>query len=256
MNKWSNRAKILTQDEIDQLLTAVVDGSEGAFAEQEDSFDIDAFEDFLTKRTAPERPYGIFDEDISILRFFEGGDENILADIRERNIASGYGNITIPNTAIELINYSFCPKCRTIFSFQEIADYYKNPVKSELFTSRAVQHREDTRVCCHNCGTFFLPSLIVADGAPRNEVQFLCRTQTIHAIEKFFLSQGEKVLTQLKSNIVENNSRRTIKNDVLIKRLEPRPTLIANMIQYTPFEKIMNLVDGTNIKKGDYLFNG
>jgi hypothetical protein len=37
--------------------------------------------------------------------------------------------------------------------------------------------------------------------------------------------------------------------------MDEKPTLITNMIQYTPFASIMNLVDGTNVTKGDLLFD-
>jgi hypothetical protein len=42
---------------------------------------------------------------------------------------------------------------------------------------------------------------------------------------------------------------------VFIKDLEDKPTLITNIVQYTPFNFISNLIDGTNVEKGDLLFN-
>jgi len=33
-----------------------------------------------------------------------------------------------------------------------------------------------------------------------------------------------------------------------------KPTLIANMLQYTPANLVINLMDGTNIEKGDVLY--
>jgi hypothetical protein len=47
-----------------------------------------------------------------------------------------------------------------------------------------------------------------------------------------------------------------ILNDVLLEQLTPKPTLIGNLIQYSPANCIINLVDGTNIKKGDFLYGG
>ena len=242
-------AQVLSQDEIDQLLTAINTGS---------SFEsIEAFEEFLTKRKhTPEKPYGIFDEDVSICRFFNSDkNENILEDIKRKNEKQGYGNIIIPNTNIMLINYSFCQTCKTNYSYKEIIDYYKNPIHDLRFKDRANQFRKDTRVYCNNCNTYFIPSLIISDGTPKNEVQFLCRIQTIDAVEEYFYQQNIKVLTRKQRNIVKKGKLKAIMNDVLIKDLESKPTLITNIIQYTPYNCIASLIDGTNIEKGDILFN-
>ncbi|MCL2042499.1 MAG: hypothetical protein FWG89_00010 [Treponema sp.] len=244
--------EVLSQDEIDQLLTAInSDSSSNAFN------GIEAFEQYLTKRTfKPEKPYGIFDKDISICRYFDSGsNENILADIKRKNEEQGYGNIKIPNTNITLINYSFCHKCKTIFSLKEVTEYYMNPKPDPRFSNRARQYRDDTRVYCKNCDSYFLPSLVISDGTPKNEVQFLCRSQTIEAIEKYFKQINMYVLTRRKKNIVQRGNLRAIKNDVYIKDMEKKPTLITNMIQYTPYKYILNLIDGTNVEKGDLLFN-
>jgi hypothetical protein len=248
--------EVLSQYEIDQLLTAVSAGDLDAEAEPRFK-NIEAFEQYLTKRKyAPEEPYGIFDEDISICRFFDSGkNENLLQDIKRKNEEQGYGNIKIPNTNITLINYSFCPNCKTVFSLTELTDYYTNPRPDPRYKSRARQYREDTRVYCQNCGGYFLPSLVIADGTPKNEVQFLCRVQTIDAVEKYFSRKNRKVFTRNKRNIVQKDGLKAIKNDVFIKNLDEKPTLITNIVQYTPFHLIMNLIDGTNVKKGDLLFN-
>jgi hypothetical protein len=77
---------------------------------------IESFESFLTERQQYERPYGIFDNDITMCRFFESyNGEEILADIEQKNEEHGMGNITIPHTKIKLINYSVCPKCGAVF---------------------------------------------------------------------------------------------------------------------------------------------
>jgi hypothetical protein len=245
--------EVLTQAEIDQLLTAInADGNPiKGFS------DIESFEEYLTKREFhPEKPYGIFDEDVSICRYFNSGNnDNLLADIQKKNDEQGLGNIKIPNTNITLINYSFCPKCRTIYSYREVMNYYRNPKPDARYGNKANQFRNDTRVYCDNCDTYFLPSLIISDGTPKNEVQFLCRVQTINAVEKFMLSKNIKVLTKEESNIVYKDRLRAIKNDVSIRDLKKKPTLITNIIQYTPFNKIMNFIDGTNVRKGDLLFD-
>ena len=69
------------------------------------------------------------------------------------------------------------------------------------------------------------------------------------------LSKNTKVLTKEKSNIVYKDNLRSIKNDVSIIDLEEKPTLITNIIQYTPFHLIINFIDGTNVEKGDLLFD-
>jgi hypothetical protein len=246
--------EILSKEEIEQLLNAINAGDD----EEENGFgSIEEFEKYLTTRELnPEKPYGIYDKDISICRFFNSeNNENILEDIKKKNEEQDLGNIKIPNTNITLINYSFCLKCNSIYSFKEIIEYYKKPKPDKMYNNTPHQFRNDTRVFCHNCNTYFLPSLVISDGTPVNEVQFLCRVQTIDAVEKYILSKNTKVLTKKKSNIVIKNKLRAIKNDVSIMELKERPTLITNLIQYTPFHLIMNFIDGTNVKKDDLLFD-
>jgi hypothetical protein len=36
--------------------------------------------------------------------------------------------------------------------------------------------------------------------------------------------------------------------------MEPKPTLISNLLQYTPPNLVLNLINGVNAKKGDVLF--
>jgi len=245
--------EILSQEEIEQLLNAINAG--GKTGRGFDS--IEAFENYLTKREyCFEKPYGIYDEDVSICRFFNTkNNDNLLADIKKKNEEQGLGNIKIPNTDILLINYSFCPKCKTIYSFGELTNYYKNPKPDIRYKNSAHQYRNDTRVFCHNCDTYFFPSLIISDGTPIKEVQFLCRVQTIDAVEKHMQSKNTEVLTRDKSNIVKKDNLRAIRNDVSIIDLEEKPTLITNIVQYTPFHLIMNFIEGTNVEKGDLLFD-
>jgi hypothetical protein len=96
---------------------------------------------------------------------------------------------------------------------------------------------------------------VISDGTPKNEVQFLCRVQTIDAVEKYFSQKNIPVLTKNKDNIIQRGGLRAIKNDIYIKDLDKKPSLITNIVQYTPFNLIMNLIDGTNVEKGDLLFN-
>jgi len=242
--------EVLTKDEI-ELLLDLIGGVGRSFK------NIEEFEKYLTARKfEPEKPYGLRTTDVSICRFFNNkNNDNILAYIKKKNEEQGLGNIKIPNTNIMLINYSFCPKCNSIYSFKEITDYYKKPRPDTRYKNIAHQFRNDTRVFCNNCNSYFLPSLVISDGTPKNEVQFLCRVQTIDAVEKYMLSKNVKVLTKEKSNIMYKDRLRAIKNDISIMDLEEKPTLITNLIQYTPLNLIMNFIDGTNVEKGDLLFD-
>ena len=203
---------IWTQEELDQLLAQL--NSPWSIE------NIGDFEYFLTKRKfSPEKPYGIFDKNLTICKFFYGdfysdNNEKILEDIKRKNEEQGYRNITIPNTNITLINYSFCHNCKTIFSFKELVNYYANPKPDQRLNNRARQYREDTRFCCKNCDTYFLPSLIISDGKPRNEVQFLSRLQTINAVEGYFSKKNINVLTRKKENIIRKGNLTGVKNDV------------------------------------------
>lgn len=255
--------------------------------------DIEEFEKYLLERHQPEKPYGIFDKDITMCRFFDSKNgDKILEDIKLKNEAENMGNIRIPNTNIQLINYSVCPKCGHIFSFKDISDYYLNPRPDPLFKNKMHQYREDTRIFCNECETYFLPALIISDGTPKSEVQFLCRIQTMNAIEAYYSPKGIKVLSQRQDNIVkkeETTATKTvqsgnpskhitfidrlfkknnnlqhekinkkiisgIRNDVLLKEMEEKPTLISNLIQYTPANIVLNLIEGNNVKNGDLLF--
>jgi hypothetical protein len=41
---------------------------------------------------------------------------------------------------------------------------------------------------------------------------------------------------------------------VLLKEMEERPALISNLLQYTPANLALNLLDGSNVRKGDLLY--
>jgi hypothetical protein len=223
---------------------------------------LEEFTAYLTERHPKEEIYGYsshsFLKDITMCRFSETkNNENILADIERKNKELDMGNFQIPNTNIKLINFSICPKCGRIFSFKELMDYYANPIPDSEFKSLKTQHREDTRAFCHECKTYFLPALVISDGMPKNEVQFLCRAQTTNAIEVFYRNR-KNVLAAKKSNILNREiggkTIRAIRNDVSLQELSAKPTLISNLLQYTPANLALNLIDGSNIQKGDVLF--
>jgi len=124
------------------------------------------------------------------------------------------------------------------------------------FKNSGEQARNDTRVFCRDCKTWFLPALIIADKTPINETQFLCRNQTMDAVETYFIKKGKRVLTKNKNNILAYpaNGFNAVKNDVVLSDMAENPTLIANMLQYTPANLAINLIDESNVEKGDVLY--
>jgi hypothetical protein len=223
--------------------------------------DLEAFEATLITRQQEDTYISFFRDEITMCRFFNSkNSEELLADIEQKNEEQGMGNIKIPHTKIKLINYSVCPKCGHIFSFKDLTDYYANPRPDSIFKNKKQQFREDTRIYCPECFTYFLPALVISDGTPRNEVQFLCRIQTMNAIETYYHHRRTNVLSANKENRVYTRytDHKTfltgIKNDILLKDLESKPALVGNLFQYTPANLVLNLIDGSNIEKGDVLF--
>lgn len=160
------------------------------------------------------------------------------------------GNTKIPGTGIELVNYTVSPQCKSTFSFQETQAYYRNPVLDPKQSKRQ-QMREDTRFKCHNCGTFFFPALVMVDKAkPQNEYQFLCRIQTVQAVKTYYMiNYKQKVLTK-KVNCQYHKEKETcVLNDVHIHEMLSAPTLISNIIQYTPYNYIFNFINDQHYMK-------
>lgn len=316
--RWSGGVEVLSQEEIDQLLTAINTGD----TEMEDSapqrykpsglsqnerfrletamntnsgavsvmsfapkppakpFTIKEFEALMTKRGVPERPYKYYDKDVTMCRLSSvPNGEELLADIERRNREEGMGNYHIPNTKITLINYSVCPKCGKTFSFKDLSRYYSNPVPDPLFKNASQQARQDTRMRCDECGDYFLPALIISDGAPKNEVQFLCRIQTLSYIEDFYAGKSIPILSRNKAcrlykEIEDTQTVQSIagkpeiqsagekqkqtvtalRNTVELRDLSLRPSLIANLLQYTPAPLTLNLIEGTNVQNRDILY--
>ena len=242
---------ILSQAEVDELLAAGESINSTSFETIKD------FEKYLTeRRQEPEKPYGIFQQDVSMIRFFDDKKgESVLSDIVRKNEKENMGNITIPNTDIRLVNYSICPKCDTIFSFKDLKDYYSNPAPDTRFSDKTDQARRDTRMRCKECGEYFLPSLVIVDRIPKNEVQFLCRVQTVDAIESFYhLHKGRQVLTKNKSNVLKQGNKMAIVNDVNLEELSQKPVLVSNLLQYTPPDLVLSLVEGKNLANRDPLY--
>lgn len=199
--------------------------------------------------------FGVLDNNASVLSFFKNGNISLLNEIKALNECDKMGNVRIPETEIELINYSICPKCGRVYSFKKLTHYFLQPVRYMRFKSKEEQSRNDTVVKCSKCGTRFVPALVICDKEPVNECQFLCRAQTVTAVEQFYREKfHKKVLSENPENIVELQDGRGILNDTNLYDLKLRPTLMVNMLQYTPCNLVLNLITGTNIPKQDLLF--
>ena len=153
---------LFSQEEIESLLIPV----------NKSCKNIKDFEKFLTKRILDyEKPHGLFEKNIPVCRFSDSqNNKKLLKEIKRINEEQEYGNYTVPNTNITLINYSFCHNCRTIFTFKELVNYYSNPIPDRNFVEKTFKYKCNTGLCCKNCGTYFLPSLIISDGMAKNEV--------------------------------------------------------------------------------------
>ena len=206
---------------------------------------------YQTKQAFGDNPAGSV-----LLSFFEDPDnEKMLSEIRKKNEKDKSGRRFIEGTHIELLNFSCCPSCRRIYSFNELIFYYNNPVRNEKFRSRMDQLRNETAVCCSDCGTYFVPSLIIIHKEPKHEIQFLCRMQTIQAVERFFFGKfGNRVLSRKSKNRIEKDGKKYILNDVLLSQLAERPALILNLLQYSPANLQQNMIAGENVKRADILF--
>jgi hypothetical protein len=249
---------VLTDNEIERLLNALRNGWEANnFESTEEMLE------FLKFREAvPEKVYGMFEQDITICRFFSGKigekQENILADIRAINEKEGMGNIKVPDTSLEIINYSPCPKCETVHSFSDIFHYYMHPTPDETFKNENEQRSLDTRVQCKECGSYFLPALIITDGNPRNEYQMICRSQTLREVTVFMQQEFKlRVLTLDKNNILPhptNAKKAGWRNDIDSSKLKLRPALFANVLQYTPAPLMLDFLSRKNLVEKEPIF--
>jgi len=160
-------AILLTHEEIDSLLTAI--SSKGAHVK----LTIEEFENRLINKTFREADlYGIDNSNISVNRFFKDKhSENILSDIKDKNSRLKMGNVKIPGTNIELINYSICPCCQTIFSYRDLMEYYSNPKVNKaihraaqtviyILSHRLLLSMEFLKMKCNFCAGFRLLTLL------------------------------------------------------------------------------------------------
>ncbi len=202
------------------------------------------------------RTYGENPEGSILLRFFEDTEsEKMLSEIRKKNEQDKSGKFFLAGTHIELLNYSYCPSCKKIYSFTDLSYYYNNPAKSDRFAVRAEQLRRETAVCCSVCRTYFMPSLIILHKEPVAEIQYLCRMQTIEWIEQFYFGKfGKRVLSKKPKNRQEKEGKKFIMNDVFITELAERPALILNLLRYSSADLQINIINEENVLRKDILF--
>ena len=229
---------ILSQEEINSLLDVV-----------EEDIIIDNIEDYLFNKSKEikEDAYSLFEKDIAVSRFSTNPNAlNVLDEIYEKNKKSKMGNKKIPNTNIELVNFSQCPYCEKVWSMEDLTQYYKNPYFDQNYTKKEIL-REDTSIMC-KCNNRFNPSLLIMDATTKEETQFLCRMQTIDAIEKFYLKEFNRdVLTRDKGKIKRYpNKEVAISSNILIDELALKPTLVTNYIQYSTAPHILKFLDSDN----------
>jgi hypothetical protein len=106
-------AEVLSQEEIDQLLTAINSGA----TEPGPPFSIKEFEAYLKERQAPETHYGeLFGRNIFVCRFFdpEGGAETLFPIILQKGERDGCSDIgqslesPFPYSILSLMSSYFC----------------------------------------------------------------------------------------------------------------------------------------------------
>lgn len=182
---------------------------------------------------------GMFSTEAHTISFFnfDGDSEKVLNEIKKKNQSQGIFPKTIGD--LTLINFSQCPDCKKIYSWDELNKYYSNPIVEEGITL-AESCRKDTRVSCDRCKCHFLPSLILEKNGPHSEFQYLCRSQVIHEIEVYL---GGNVLTCIPTNIITTNGHIvSIKQDITLDNIKGDSTLLTNFLQYTPYQQTLMML--------------
>lgn len=171
-------------------------------------------------------------------------NENILQDIKLLNERNNYPSKIIPGTKIEIINFSKCPKCGQLYSLKDLNDYFSNPeINPDI--EKSIIYRTDTRFKCEQCKSFFKSRLVISDGSPKSEVQFLCKVQTVNYIEEFYLSHYKRtVLAKNKSNFIWKKDiyKYQLKIDIDFNEMSSNPTLISNFLRHSPPSDIPKLL--------------
>lgn len=100
-----------------------------------------------------------------------------------------------------------------------------------------------------------MPALIISDGTPRNQTQFLCKLQTLHNVENFYKKRFNKlVLSKNQNNQIDIVKNKFIRNDTNIIDLQTVPSLIVNILQYSSPALALNFINGKNLENNDPIF--
>ncbi|MCL2008345.1 MAG: hypothetical protein FWG77_09695 [Treponema sp.] len=252
------------------------------------------FDDFLKailNRGAGEKPYGFMAEVTPSSSFFKSANgQKALDEIIKKNKTDNHNSFIIPHAKLQLVNYSECPKCGKVYSYKDLLKNYQNPRPDAGFKKgREAQLREDSRMYCIGCKTYFLPALLLMDEtAVKCEYQFLSIMNTLNAIEDHYAEKGFAALSRDWSNLLKSDGvsvrvykdlddearstfatevfspkgmsppskiLRGIRSDIFLKELELRPTLMSNLLQYSSKNEIaLNLIQGNNVDNKDTLF--
>jgi len=201
----------------------------------------------LQEPESPSEPRGLFVNEAHCLSYFEGYPSRekklgILEETKMKNSKQGvrkkcFGSVTLSTLA-------YCPECLEIFSAKKLQAYYRKPYVPQGYDLGQIM-RKDTRVHCSDCDSFFMTTLIIETDTPQSEVQYLCRVQTIDFIEN---RCPQPVLSQKSDNRVfskgEPSSFLGVRLDVSLDEIANDRVLLANFLQYTPFEQCLKLLAG------------
>lgn len=268
------RGSLFRREEIDALLSGLNSGLSralGAIATQGPPPEAEASEPFTPKslavflqtRREPEDLFGIHTGKAQYSSVFTDREGmKYLERIRKRNKEQRRGNTRVADTGIELINYSVCPSCRLVLSFTELEEYYRRPEKVRKIEKvpSIVRRYMDTRVCCPMCKTFYLPTVVIYNEAPRNAKQYLSRLQAMHFAEEYFLKAGRKVLSRNPDNFRPSKPRGKpaveVRDDLDARLLTGSPTLLVNLLQHMPIREMTQFITGKNLEMDIPLFGG
>lgn len=207
--------------------------------------------------------YGLNNENVQVVKFFDdrGGErnENVLQDIKSMNSRDNMGNVSLPDSSIEIVNFSPCPNCGHVYSFKDLFLYFQKPKRDIRFKTIQEQYLFDTKVSCVECGTEFLPSLVVINESPRSEYRMICRSQTLREICLFMKRKfRSKVLWLREENILsrfdDGIEYRAWKNDLNVAHLKAEPTLFSSFIQNTPYYLVQDFLDQKNLHEAQPVF--
>lgn len=239
-------------------------------------FEIKSLEDldvFIADRSSQKNlasfRFGLFEDDAGTIRLsVKDGDEKqtrrVVEEIRKLNRAQGIEPKILGD--LELLNYSRCPSCGKIFSQRDLIAYYNRPFVPEGYVLLDIK-RQDNRVRC-DCGTFFVPALVIVENDRMTDTAYLCRLQTAQAIEDLYERETKRpVLSRRNENFVlvpgapgtvhrrGGREYNRLVLDVEPEMLSRAPAILMNFLQYTPVRDSVRWLEGAANERL-YLFGG